>query len=480
MKKSTFNRITWVALNLFLFTGIAAYTQTPRGDRILAIDLQPYDGQAFSSAAADAVTQGVTTATIHLDWNQIESSPGVFTGPDAVNWQTAVTTYPTYGMNLILTIGTLDTCQRDVPSDLAAMHWNDPEMETRFQWLLSWLSITAANAGQPNIVVGLSIGSEADVLLSTDSTALDNFSDYTAFFNYENSYLKSSTIWNSVPVGVSTTFGGLTSSTPSIRSAVATLNTNADEVMYTYYPINLDFTVEDPYETPVNDTWTAISLYPGRTLDVFEAGYPTSSALGGSDAAQQTFVSTMFGIWDAYYPIIHTMRFVREADYSTAVSDTAATGACSGAPPVPSTPAAPTVTVSGTSGTTTWSYYIVAVNSNSVQSLPGATGQTTTGAATLTGTNSINLSWTSVPGASWYDVIRVSAGGAPSSTGKIGYTTGTTFTDTGLAASSYADITYNLEEYLRTLGLRYYDPVNGTYDKVGWTQLGTEAQERGW
>jgi hypothetical protein len=310
-------------------------------------------------------------------------------------------------------------------------------------------------------------------LLSTSSTSLDNYSDYTAFFNNAVSFLKTSTTWNTVPVGVSTTFGNLTSSNTAIRSAIATLNTNADEVMYTYYPITSYFTVEDPYAAPVSDTYTALSLYPGRTVDIFEAGYPTSAALGGSNTAQQTFITTMFGIWDAYYPIIHTMRFVRQADFSLADAESYVATGCGG--PLPTAPTTPTVTNVGTAGTTTYQYYLVANNSVG-QSLPGTVGQTTTGNATLTASNYNHITWTAVSGASWYDVIRV----VGSTTGKIGYSTGTSFSDIGQSETSYTDVTYNLEEYLRTLGLRYWDPVGGTNDKVGWTQLGTEAHARGW
>lgn len=68
--------------------------QTPRGNRVLALDTGTYDGQTYSSAAADAISQGVTTTSIHLKWNQIESSPGVFAGPDATTWQNAIAAYP--------------------------------------------------------------------------------------------------------------------------------------------------------------------------------------------------------------------------------------------------------------------------------------------------------------------------------------------------------------------------------------------------
>lgn len=78
-----------------MFVAGTSYSQTPRGNRVLGLDVNPYDNQLpssnpYSGAAADAVAQGVTTVSLHLKWNQIESSPGVFAGPDATNWMKAL------------------------------------------------------------------------------------------------------------------------------------------------------------------------------------------------------------------------------------------------------------------------------------------------------------------------------------------------------------------------------------------------------
>lgn len=98
-------------------------------------------------------------------------------------------------------------------------------------------------------------------------------------------------------------------------------------------------------------------------------------------------------------------------------------------------PGAPTVTPQGTAGATAYSYKIVARNANG-ETLASTAGSTSTGNATLDGTNFNRVSWTAVTGAATYDVYRSASAGTPATTGKIvSATASTTADDTGLAAS---------------------------------------------
>lgn len=98
----------------------------------------------------------------------------------------------------------------------------------------------------------------------------------------------------------------------------------------------------------------------------------------------------------------------------------------------------PTVTNQGTAGTTSYTYELVAVNANG-DTLPGTVRTTTTGNATLNGTNYNQLTWAAPAGATSVKIIRTASAGTPSSTGIIGTVAAsvTTFNDTGLAASAY-------------------------------------------
>lgn len=103
-----------------------------------------------------------------------------------------------------------------------------------------------------------------------------------------------------------------------------------------------------------------------------------------------------------------------------------------------STPTAPTITPTGTAGTTTYTYYIVATDRNGNKTLASAAGTTTTGNATLSATNYNAISWTSVPGAVSYDVLK-----GTTAISLALAVTGTSVNDTGQATSAYTAPTRN-------------------------------------
>jgi hypothetical protein len=108
------------------------------------------------------------------------------------------------------------------------------------------------------------------------------------------------------------------------------------------------------------------------------------------------------------------------------------------------TPGAPTVTPTGTAGAATWSYKIVAVQPDGSTTAASGAGTTTTGNATLTGSNYNANSWSAVSGAYYYDVYRTTVGTSPSTTGKIARVTlATSYNDTGAAGDGTTAPTTN-------------------------------------
>lgn len=93
------------------------------------------------------------------------------------------------------------------------------------------------------------------------------------------------------------------------------------------------------------------------------------------------------------------------------------------------TPAAPTVTPQGAAGTTAYRYRVSAVDAEGGESLASVGGTTTTGNATLTGTNFNRVTWVANGSAVAYRVYGRS--GADSAVRLLAEVTGTTFDDTG-------------------------------------------------
>lgn len=107
------------------------------------------------------------------------------------------------------------------------------------------------------------------------------------------------------------------------------------------------------------------------------------------------------------------------------------------------TPGAITVGNAGTPGATTWTYKLVAINGNG-NTEAGAASSTTTGNATLNGTNYNTLSWTAVPNATGYWIYRTAAGGTPTTTGRIAALGAvTTYNDQGAAGDATTAPTSN-------------------------------------
>ncbi len=103
--------------------------------------------------------------------------------------------------------------------------------------------------------------------------------------------------------------------------------------------------------------------------------------------------------------------------------------------PQVATPSAPAVTNIGSAGSTHYSYYVVA--HNGIGTTPHSTATvTTTGNATLDGSNYNRITTVVATGVLYYDVFRSASSGTPSSTGNIslGVTPGAVVNDTGIVA----------------------------------------------
>lgn len=113
-----------------------------------------------------------------------------------------------------------------------------------------------------------------------------------------------------------------------------------------------------------------------------------------------------------------------------------------------SAPVAPTVTPVGTVGTTTYSYYVVAIDKAGNKTLPSPVGSTTTGNATLSATNYNTITWSPVTGAVAYDLLRGDTGHSI-----VTNLAATTFNDIGIALTAYTVPTRNATGDLKVDGI---------------------------
>lgn len=102
------------------------------------------------------------------------------------------------------------------------------------------------------------------------------------------------------------------------------------------------------------------------------------------------------------------------------------------------TPSAPSVSTVGATGSSSYTYYVVAKDRNGFQTVASSGTTISTGNATLSASNYNTISWTAVPGAVYYDVLKGTTGTALA-TGL----TATTVNDTGQATTGYTAPTRN-------------------------------------
>ena len=101
-------------------------------------------------------------------------------------------------------------------------------------------------------------------------------------------------------------------------------------------------------------------------------------------------------------------------------------------------PPAPSLNRVGAAGSTSYSYAVAAIGASGGSTLASVPATITNANATLSATNYVTIGWNAIPGAVGYNIYRTSSAGTPNSTGLIGTTTFTGFSDTGIAATTPA------------------------------------------
>lgn len=209
--------------------------------------------------------------------------------PTGTTYDLATISNPYFGLSklagygytsIFLNIPIITVSSRSMPADIAALAFDDPATKSRLRALIDVIKDQILSQ-----VKYVSFGNEVDTYFSTHPT------EWTAYKNLvedARSYLKS--LKPNIIVGVTTTFDGATS---KFVSQVQNLNANMDGVMLTYYPISTSFIPREP-GTVSADVAKMLSINQGKPLIVQEWGYPSSAALGSSEAKHAEFYYNSF------------------------------------------------------------------------------------------------------------------------------------------------------------------------------------------
>ena len=118
----------------------------PRGDRLLGIAISDRSDGDFNAAYLEAVDAGMQFTSLSLQWDGVETTPGVY-APDPNFLEIAAAFYAPRGTGLILALNPIDTNNRRVPPHLAGRSWDDPVVIDAFKALLDALEGLEADQG---------------------------------------------------------------------------------------------------------------------------------------------------------------------------------------------------------------------------------------------------------------------------------------------------------------------------------------------
>ena len=289
---------------LFVLTSICSFAQVSPKTNIISIDVTQPENATFTydSCFQKCYAIGMREIGLHQLWTALETSPGTYS---MALMDIANIYYPAYNVSVDLNIDPIETNQLPVPSDLAKLPLDDPKMIKRFETLLDSVFKHIPKLSLSSLV----IGSEVNVYLSGDTA---KWGQYTRFFNTVSAYAK--TLRKGLMVTVETTMSGLTGDD---SSNIKILNTKADYVGVSYYPLNSDFTVE-PVSVVAKDLGTVVKSYPSKPIYFYQYGYPSAKVCKSSEQMQSDFIDETFKVWDSLSSNIKVIDFTWLHDYSPA------------------------------------------------------------------------------------------------------------------------------------------------------------------
>lgn len=252
-----------------------------RGDRHFAIDINMAADGDYDRAFDLAVAAGAGHVVFFQNWNGIETAPLTYDGSvlAIVNAY-----YPARKTPVHVTITPIHTNVNVMPADIADLPLNHPTVINRFAAMLDF-----ALAQLPDVEIGsLVLGSEFDVTLGTDAK---RWEEYIGFYAAVVARVRAT--HPKIRLAVEVVFPSLRGEMLAYIQQLANLG---DILGVSYYPV-------DPLRPPTTvhaDFASMVQAASGNPVYLYQIGYPSSTALGSSEAQQAEFYREMFRAWDAH------------------------------------------------------------------------------------------------------------------------------------------------------------------------------------
>lgn len=228
---------------------------------------------------------GINAAQVLIPWSAFEPTAGTYNSTFLTNSGWGLDALSARGLKILFTFSIIDVASKTVPADISGLALNDPTMKSRYQNAISQI-LPYLN----DDVIYFSVGNEVDTRLVTNA---GEWSTYKELVDDAIDYIH--LLRPDMQVGVTTTFENSVTEAANI----ATLNSNTDVHIMTYYLTDSSFVVRGPPSTVLADMDTMVTQAAGKPLVLQEIGYPSATANGGSEIEQAEFVEHVFTKWQS-------------------------------------------------------------------------------------------------------------------------------------------------------------------------------------
>ncbi|MEL6864210.1 MAG: T9SS type A sorting domain-containing protein, partial [Bacteroidota bacterium] len=301
----------FLALLLSLLSAFS-FAQLPKGDRILAFQVDMAEDGDYDAAFSFAQEACMEAIHFFITWDVLEPNEGEFDEQILDELLSLANIYySAFGTKVELQLAPVNTNVLTVPEDLQSTSFASAQMIDRFKTVLDTVF-----SRMPDVeLAALNIGNESDIYFGVEQ---QQYVAYQTFLEAVRPYAQSKYMalhGKALKVGTTFTHHALVDNQKA--SLCQMVNSNMDIIAVTYYPLNSDFTMQST-SVVAEDFDQLVDQYSNTEQPIYfvECGYASSSICNSSEDQQADFFSEVFKAWDEHANRIQYLTIFKSTDWS--------------------------------------------------------------------------------------------------------------------------------------------------------------------